>query len=584
MTKRTYSMVAALLLACGAASAQNFNPTVEVTNTYQRNPSDVKKPLLEMAVPDSLMRFDLDFDYSVFEKRYEGSYSFKPYMLNMTPDKNAFRGHKLYVKAGAGYSLHPSFDLVFTPLPKGGLDLNLYASHHSFFGNYSRIQPEEQDGIFKLNPSKDVWKGYDALTTAGFEGRYNWENTMLSFGAGYYGLMSKDSVSRRSYNAIDFNARIRSNRTDEKYIFYDFGLSGRFGEDAITASADGSRQNLTEGIVALHGSAGPMFDYFHRALLDVDVVSATYGSLFHNSAAIISFVPKYEIETGKWNFSLGLKLEATIRGSQKDSVSFGLMHAKKGKVLYPAVHVSFAPSDNVQLFASATGGSDLNTYSSLISDNHHLTPSFRPQASGIMDNSVESLNAKAGVRGNLLKKLQFEVNGGAAFMENGLLECGMYRNGSLLPGVTYQDYNLAYANVLLGLEAGKVSFDAGLHYKHMNHPDKDSQIVGFELPSFSADARFIFNFNSRVYAGITCEGVSSRNGLVPVMVGVMLPNDLRQTKIPGYADLGLVGGYQLNRRFGFWIQAGNLLCETVQRNMLYAEKGPWGTAGITITL
>ena len=63
-------MVAALLLACGAASAQNFNPTVEVTNTYQRNPSDVKKPLLEMAVPDSLMRFDLDFDYSVFEKRY----------------------------------------------------------------------------------------------------------------------------------------------------------------------------------------------------------------------------------------------------------------------------------------------------------------------------------------------------------------------------------------------------------------------------------------------------------------------------------------------------------------------------------
>ena len=77
--------VAALLAACHAASAQDLDPTVVVDRAYEGKLIEVHKPALEMAVPDSLMRFDLDFDYSVFDRPYKGSYEFNPYLLSMKP-------------------------------------------------------------------------------------------------------------------------------------------------------------------------------------------------------------------------------------------------------------------------------------------------------------------------------------------------------------------------------------------------------------------------------------------------------------------------------------------------------------------
>ena len=54
------ALVAALFPAL--ASAQDFNPTVEVTNVYDVTMVDALKPAMKMAVPDSLLKFDLDFD------------------------------------------------------------------------------------------------------------------------------------------------------------------------------------------------------------------------------------------------------------------------------------------------------------------------------------------------------------------------------------------------------------------------------------------------------------------------------------------------------------------------------------------
>ena len=50
-----------------AASAQNLDPTVEVNRSYEGKLIEVNKPMLEMAVPDSVLRFDLEFDYEVFD-------------------------------------------------------------------------------------------------------------------------------------------------------------------------------------------------------------------------------------------------------------------------------------------------------------------------------------------------------------------------------------------------------------------------------------------------------------------------------------------------------------------------------------
>ena len=55
-------------ICCGAGiSAQDLNPTVEVSRQYQGQLMEVHKPVMEMALPDSVDKFNLEFDYSVFE-------------------------------------------------------------------------------------------------------------------------------------------------------------------------------------------------------------------------------------------------------------------------------------------------------------------------------------------------------------------------------------------------------------------------------------------------------------------------------------------------------------------------------------
>lgn len=599
MKKIELSFAAALIIACGTASGQNFNPTVEVTNTYQGNASDMVKPMLEMSVPDSLLRFDLDFDYSVFEKRYDGSFSFKPYMLNMTPELDAYRGHQLFIKAGAGYSLHPEFDAVWSPYRKGALQMSLFASHKSYFGEYMDIAPQELDGATKLIPSGDTWKGYDALTKGGFEGRYNWDGAVLSFGAGYYGLHEKDFLGSRGYNALDFNGRIRSNRTDEKYFYYDFSIAGRFGQDdfkdiAVVEPFFTVEPNarITEGNVFLHGVAGPMLDYFHRVLVGVDAVSSTVSDMFHSSMGVIAVTPRYEFETGRWLFSLGLRVEGLFRPVEDPLSDFGVMNQAKGQVVYPAVNVLFNASDAVRIYASATGGTDINTYSSLIADNHHLTPLFQRYSPALMENTVEDVNAKIGVKGNICQKVQFDFNYGASILENGLLDGVWKYRKAMLPAVSYQDYNMLYANALIGVKAGKFDINAGIHYKETFLED-DAAFIGFLPEELTAEGQFVFNFNSRISAGFTLNAASGRNGNIPSYLHhesyyrddvIIEPGMLLYSRIPGYVDLGFVASYQISRKFGVWGRAGNLLSETVQRNPFYAEKGTWGSLGITLTL
>ena len=76
--KRFFSTISAALLVTVSALAQNLNPVVEVTNTYEGRLSDIHKPDQLLNIPDSVTRFKLDFDYSVFEKPYKGAYEFSP--------------------------------------------------------------------------------------------------------------------------------------------------------------------------------------------------------------------------------------------------------------------------------------------------------------------------------------------------------------------------------------------------------------------------------------------------------------------------------------------------------------------------
>ena len=588
--KKAYFVSAALLMSAAVSFGQNFNPTVEVTNTYQGNASEVHKPLLGMNVPDSLLRFDLDFDYEVFEKPYQGAYSFKPYMLNMRPAKDAWRGRKLYLKAGAGYTLHPRFEFVFSPEQSGPFQMSVYASHKSYFGNYHEIKPELQDGLYRMKKSGGKFGGYDALTSAGFDGRYNWDRTILSFGIGYYGLAAKDSVMSRSYNAFDFNARVRSNNDSESYFLYDIGLRGRVANDGLDYKSFSFPDGVTvdkqnENWVLLDGLVGPVVNNSRSILVGFEAESASYSRFYDGNIGRVALIPSYRFKSGRWNLNLGVKLEFMFR-NDADTLSFGKMGGGKGQIVYPDAHISFAVGGNVALYADATGGSRLNTYSSQISENHHLNPSFLVAPvyeliTPLVDNTVEKVNARIGVRGSAASSFQFDVNGGVGLYGNALMESGLFTaGGDLVPALAYSDYNLIYANALVGLRTGRVKIDADFRYRGVSFPDNDALNLGFTLPKYSGGVRASYDISSRLYAGINVEAASWRDGKCASVAS----EDILDVRVPGYVDLGVNCGYKFNRKWTLWLESGNLLCQTIQRTPFYAEKGPWFTAGISLNL
>lgn len=588
--RKIYLVSAAMLMTAAVSFGQNFNPTVEVTNTYQGNASEVHKPLLGMNVPDSLLRFDLDFDYEVFEKPYQGAYSFKPYMLNMRPAKDAWRGRKLYLKAGAGYTLHPRFEFVFSPEQSGPFQMSVYASHKSYFGNYHEIKPELQDGLYRMKKSGGKFGGYDALTSAGFDGRYNWDRTILSFGIGYYGLAAKDSVMSRSYNAFDFNARVRSNNDSESYFLYDIGLRGRVANDGLDYKSFSFPDGVTvdkqnENWVLLDGLVSPVVNNSRSILVGFEAESASYSRFYDGNIGRVALIPSYRFKSGRWNLNLGVKLEFMFR-NDADTLSFGKMGGGKGQIVYPDAHISFAVGGNVALYADATGGSRLNTYSSQISENHHLNPSFLVAPvyeliTPLVDNTVEKVNARIGVRGSAASSFQFDVNGGVGLYGNALMESGLFTaGGDLVPALAYSDYNLIYANALVGLRTGRVKIDADFRYRGVSFPDNDALNLGFTLPKYSGGVRASYDISSRLYAGINVEAASWRDGKCASVAS----EDILDVRVPGYVDLGVNCGYKFNRKWTLWLESGNLLCQTIQRTPFYAEKGPWFTAGISLNL
>jgi len=588
--RKIYLVSAAMLMTAAVSFGQNFNPTVEVTNTYQGNASEVHKPLLGMNVPDSLLRFDLDFDYEVFEKPYQGAYSFKPYMLNMRPAKDAWRGRQLYLKAGAGYTLHPQFEFVFSPEQSGPFQMSVYASHKSYFGNYHEIKPELQDGLYRMKKSGGKFGGYDALTSAGFDGRYNWDRTILSFGIGYYGLAAKDSVMSRSYNAFDFNARVRSNNDSESYFLYDIGLRGRVANDGLDYKSFSFPDGVTvdkqnENWVLLDGLVGPVVNNSRSILVGFEAESASYSRFYDGNIGRVALIPSYRFKSGRWNLNLGVKLEFMFR-NDADTLSFGKMGGGKGQIVYPDAHISFAAGGNVALYADATGGSRLNTYSSQISENHHLNPSFLVAPvyeliTPLVDNTVEKVNARIGVRGSAASSFQFDVNGGVGLYGNALMESGLFTaGGDLVLALAYSDYNLIYANALVGLRTGRVKIDADFRYRGVSFPDNDALNLGFTLPKYSGGVRASYDISSRLYAGINVEAASWRDGKCASVAS----EDILDVRVPGYVDLGVNCGYKFNRKLEFWLESGNLLCQAIQRNPFYAEKGPWVTAGVSLNL
>lgn len=577
---RIISVAAASLMAI-YVSGQNLDPTVEVSRAYEGKLMEVHKPQLKMAVPDSVLRFDLEFDYSVSDSPYKGAYEFSPYTLDMKPSPTFRDINTFYLKAGAGYQLHPVFDMVWSPAFKGAFRMNVYASHKSFVGNYwSMSEPESEEGtavigrMKKTDGSKRTWPGYDLRSKAGVEGRYDWNNAVSVFDVNYFGLHQQDRlfhVTGRAYDAADARFAVASKNHPDIAFRYHADLSYRFAGDKLSDTAS-SDSYLKENDFSLDGGLG--YTFLNGDILGLKLgfeASMVDGAVFAGGGDV-DVVPHYVIDRGRWLFDLGVRISASFKTD-----SFSDMYSYEEQMIYPDVRIEYkAIPDAMKLFLHLGGDSRATSYSDIIAYDHRADIRYGRNIWDVLDIEDEKISVTAGLEGRIGKSFSYGLEGGYASYGNALLEGVAIADATpvtparWLPGLGYSSYDKVFVSLDWLLDAEHFRFDGNVDYAYCTDLSLETG-KGLLLPAaLTGDVALMYDWKDRVFAGVDCEFSSARKGM--------------DISVPGYADLGLELEYIVNRKFSAWARGGNLLGMTVQRSLLYAEKGPYFTLGICLNL
>ena len=577
----TILLSAAVALCPLAASAQNLDPTVEVNRSYEGKLMEVHKPMLEMAVPDSVLRFDLEFDYEVFDNPYKGAYEFKPYAMQFQPVGKASEQQRLYMKLGAGngleaLSLRPSADFVWSPFLRERFKMDVYARHRSYVGEYRAAdQPDPSQETVDLRMKKSYSRAdYDFLTQAGVDARYDWADGTVRVDAGYYGLAERYGKQSNMYNALDVRAGVAS-KDYGQFMNYDVYASYRFGTDSYEYK-NLAEDSLTEHEISVLGKLKAVLMDDHKAMFELGVDNHSYG---YTGVTKLTFAPHYMFRYGNWGFDAGFRVEALVPAS--DSTCF----ASKGQVVYPDVTVDYQVIPGVmKAYAKIGGGAKVNSFSSLLAENHHFDM-YYGHGKPFMDNTIENVSAELGLEGRAGARFTYGARAGYAMYGNAPLETVITGTSveddqfMFMPGIAYAGYQNVYAAADLSWVTERIRIDGKAMYRHSWFEDLKTD--GYFLPAaLTGEVAFEYNWHKRIFLGMDCDFSTGRT-----QGSVLFPDGtLKQAKVPGYADLGLNFEYLTTRSFSVWLRGGNLLNMAVQRNLLYAEKGIYFTAGICLNL
>lgn len=567
----------------------SITQTIQVTNSYEAEAPAVAKQDLPMALPDSLLRFDLDYNYTVFDNPYKGSYEFKPYLIGIRPEVPASKG-RLYVKAGAGYELRPLLDVVWAP--RSRYDLQVTARHQSYYGNYKyfALNPATSGGG-RFEARKDSWRGRDmvnGLTASAATGGDDWA---LRLSGSLDMISAKDeSVSRNLYSG---SLKTSIGGTDsEAPFFWQAAVGYRYTRDEMSLALYGDKA-INETDVRFDGTFGPTVGEGQKVLVDVAMeIARNRGGIVDSHVGLMSLRPRYVFERDDWKFALGAELSTFIHQDNTPQLyglpaGTGLLHDTRWYLPVPVASVSYALIDDaLEPYVLVTGGSSVNTWSSLVAGNHFRQPNQVSNTQGFMDNSFETLRAVLGFRGRILHRFAYDLSGGYSSMHNALADgintvalapaayTATVYNTMMSPAYAYADGESYFADFKYSLMAGSFESGGQLSFRNVHYSDWGAGDVRFLAPGhFSGHVTAGYAWRGRIHAGVSCLFETARKTRGDI--------DLR---VPGWVDLGIDASYVFTPHLSFWLRGGNLLCQPVQRVLLHAETAPSVQAGVVFKL
>ncbi len=569
--KRILTIVS-LFLALASLRAQNA--TVEVSRPYDVNLDGIQKPAIPIFIDDSLHRFDVHFDYSIFNRPYSDLYDFTPYETIQLATVGANRTPFVYGRFGTRYApgdrgVLPAAELYLQTKPKNGFCSGLYARHNSYFGDLGRS--------FGIDP---VFKTARMQNTVGGDLTYDWATGELMFDVKYdydqYHYTTQDpwesSLHRNNSLTAAFN--LNSAQKEENTVYYDVTLSYRNTRKAFTwddSYVDPDTTRLTEGFVKVYGYVGATFEK-HRVYVNMNIEYATYKGVHDFNIGVVEFSPIYQISHKRLNAKLGVKFGSRY-GIVGEIPEPGLDLSARSSI-FPDVDIRYTLIDKA-LWAHAvvTGGNDLNPYSRMIDDCPIVLPT------STMGFGSRPLDATLTIESVISGRLGIELETNYKMYRNKMIFNPVYYGENITQMMAnYRNVNQFSMQAQLIWRSQDVTM--GGRFRYASYQNAYDKSVVTEMPKYTGDAFVRYNFRERLIAQLECNYRSATSGDIMQLDG---ESSGERYAVPPIFDVDLNVNFLINKYISVFGKIGNLFNQRNEYMPLYVEPGRNYGLGVSLT-
>ena len=392
-----------------ALSAQTgkINPKVEVQRDYEGSIPHVDKPKMTLTSPDSLSRFDIRLNYTIFDKPFRDLYTFSPLPSVKLLSQQAKKQPWAYIRMGITYPTSPEGDIMLQAPLKGLSSLNFIASHRSFRGSLPLDLDNTREAI------ADRSQNQLALRYA-----LNWDKGNFEIGGAYhrhagtyYGfapssLSEWDKINQRSFmqdsmshtvHTYQAHFSVSSLPNHQNSLYWDFGFRWSLMEELASLIGIEKVPYRQENLLGFKAAVGGHFLEHHTVGLEVlGSFSNALGSS-EIDRGVISFSPVYRYETERLRLGVGFRVSGMLNDAP-DAESANQFSC------YPLLNLSYRLLPKFWFYADIRGEDRHNTFHSMMRENPWLAHDLNIQ------NSRIPWILKAGVKGNIIEHLAYDAS------------------------------------------------------------------------------------------------------------------------------------------------------------------------------
>ena len=542
------------------------NATVEVSRPYDVNLDGIRKPAIPTSVDDSLQRFDVHFDYSIFNRPYKDLYDFTPYESIQLATVGANRTPFVYTRLGAQYAprekgIMPAGEIYLQTKPKNGFCSGLYGLHNSYFG---KLDPKGENPL----------KARKMQNTIGGDITYDWATGEMMLDVKYDAdryrhkqLEAGLPTAKHANNDVTVSFNLNSAQKEANTVYYDvtMGYRNTWKDFSIeNAEGYGSRldnASIGESLISVKGYVGASFDK-HRIYVDMNIQHAGYRGIRDFSAGVVEFSPFYQLNIKRLRARLGVKFGS--RYGQEGEIPVEDADLSPRSSIFPDIDVRYTLVDKtLWVHTQLTGGNDLNAFSRMVDDCPIVYPGSR------MEFGRRPLDATLSLESVLAGRLGLNLEGNYRITRNKMifvpLEDGV---GMTQMTALYRDVNQYSVQAEVFWKSQDLTVGGRVRYAYYYDPDYKSRVT--EMPRWTGNFFLRYNFRERIIAQLECNYRGATSGEIASYAAT----DVRSYyQVPSILDVDLNVNYLINNHFSVFAKVGNLLNRRNQYIPLYIEPG-----------